>query len=163
MYLSKYVYLCLFIFVFALILGLFDFWKIHTIPVVNFFLILSHRFPVLLETYIYEESYIFQQLSRSDEDVSQWDLCASAWLLEEDVSRWDICAPAWTFLPVWILGSLNHVNMIISWQWFVEHLHMFGINMILAIIEIARWCIRVRFLRAAMTCDIPIIRHYYSL
>ena len=100
---------------------------------------------------------------KPDEDVSQWDLCAPAWLLDEDVSRWDLRAPAWIIAPAWCLVSLNHANVILSQWWFIEHLHMVGVEMILVIIEIRWWYRYPNFLRVGMTFDVSEIRHqYYS-
>ena len=73
--------------------------------------------------------------------------------LDTDVFQWDHCAPAWH------LVSLNHVNMILSQQWFVEHPYTCRFNMNLAIIKPRWWCVPVRFLYAGMTFDIPIIFH----
>ena len=77
------------------------------------------------------------------------------------ISRWDLWAPSWLLASAWLLVSLNHVNVILSQRWFIEHVHTVGINMILAIIEIRRWCIRVKLLRAGMTFDVSEIRHHY--
>ena len=52
-------------------LGVVQFLKKHTIPIVN---LMCHSFlgkPVSLNTYIREQSYIFSEILRSDEDVSQ--------------------------------------------------------------------------------------------
>ena len=66
-----------------------------------------------------------------------------------------------TFAPAWLLVSQNHVNVILSQKWFIEHLHTTGIIMVFTSIEIRGWCIRVTFFHVGMTLDVSEIRHFF--
>ena len=79
------------------------------------------------------------------------------------ISMRSLCAGMTFRVGITVGVSESYANMILFQQRFVEHLHTLGINMILAIIEIRRLCIPLRFLSSGMTFDIPIISPYCLL